>query len=130
APGAVRAGGRDIECLQVRLSPVVAHAVLGACSQLGETVAALEDLWGRDAARTAEQLRAAGSWDERFAIAQAALARRYQAGRAANPDARFASWQLGVSRGQARGERRARPSPTRRDPLWSRIASPIPTPPP
>jgi hypothetical protein len=61
APGAVRARGRDIECLQVRLSPVVAHAVLGACSELGGTVAALDDLWGRDAARIEEQLRAAGT---------------------------------------------------------------------
>src|SRR5262245_51637220 len=65
APGAVRARGRDIKCLQVRLSPVVAHAVLGASSELGGTVAALDDLWGPDAARTEGQPRAAGSWDDR-----------------------------------------------------------------
>jgi hypothetical protein len=59
APGSVRAAGRDIECLQVRLSPVIAHAVLGAASELGRTVVTLEDLWGRDAARTEEQLREA-----------------------------------------------------------------------
>jgi hypothetical protein len=49
--------------------------VLGASAQLGGTVAALDDIWGRDATRTQEQLRAATSWDDRFAIAEAALAR-------------------------------------------------------
>lgn len=34
----VRGRGRDIECLQVRLSPVVAHAVLGVSSELGGMV--------------------------------------------------------------------------------------------
>src|SRR5262249_31671559 len=33
APGSVRVRGRDFECLQIRLSPVVAHAVLGASSE-------------------------------------------------------------------------------------------------
>ena len=48
APGAVFRGlGRDIECLQVRLSPVVAHAALGASAEMGGTVVALSDLWGR-----------------------------------------------------------------------------------
>jgi hypothetical protein len=56
APSGVRGRGRDIECLQVRLSPVVAHAVLGASSELGGTVVALDDLWGRDAVR-AQELR-------------------------------------------------------------------------
>ena len=58
----------------MRLSPVVAHAVLGASSELGGTVVALDDLWGRDAVRTQEQLRAAESRDDRFAIMEAALA--------------------------------------------------------
>ena len=74
APGNVRVRGQDIECLQMRLSPVVAHGVLGASPELGGTVVALEDLWGGDATRIQEQLRAAGSWDDRFAIAEAALA--------------------------------------------------------
>jgi AraC-like DNA-binding protein len=125
APGAVRAGGRDIECLQVRLSPVVAHAVLGACSELGGTVAALDDLWGRDAARTEEQLRAAGSWDDRFAIAQAALARRYEEGRAADPEVAFAWGQMVTSGGQVRVEQLAAETGWSRKRLWSRFRSQI-----
>src|SRR5262249_31127498 len=122
-PGAVRARGRDIECLQVRLSPVVAHAVLGACSELGGTVAGLDDLWGRDAARTEEQLRAAASWDDRFAIAQAALAQRCEAGPAADPEVAFAWEPMVTRRGQVGVERLAAETGWSRKRLWSRFRS-------
>ena len=49
--GAAGHGLQDFECLQVRLSPVVAHAVLGACAELSGTVVTLDDLWGREASR-------------------------------------------------------------------------------
>lgn len=71
---------------QVRPSPVVAHAVLAVSSELGGMVVSFDDLWGRDAARTQERQRAAGSWDDRFAIAEAALVRRHEAGRAIEPE--------------------------------------------
>jgi AraC-like DNA-binding protein len=125
APSGVRGRGRDIECLQVRLSPVVAHAVLGASADLGGTVVALDDLWGRDAVRTQEQLRAAGSWDDRFAIAEVALARRHQAGRAADPEVAFAWGQMVASRGQVRVERLAAEAGWSRKRLWSRFRSQI-----
>jgi AraC-like DNA-binding protein len=125
APGGVRGRGRGIECLQVRLSPVVAHAVLGACSELGGTVVALDDLWGRDAARTQEQLRAARSWDDRFAIAEAALARRLEAGRAADPEVTFAWRQMATTQGRVRVERLAAETGWSRKRLWSRFRSQI-----
>jgi AraC-like DNA-binding protein len=125
APDAVRALGRDIECLQVRLSPVVAHAVLGASSELGGTVVALDDLWGRDATRTEEQLRAAASWDDRFAIVEAALARRHEAGRAVNPEVAFVWAQLVTSRGQVRVDQLAAEIGWSRKRLWSRFRSQI-----
>jgi hypothetical protein len=103
APGAVLRGrGRDIECLQVRVSPVVAHAALGASPEIGGAVAALDDLWGRDAAEFQERLRAAASWEERFAIAEAVLGRRQEAGRAADPEVAFAWGQMTASRGLVR----------------------------
>ncbi len=86
---------------------MVAHAVLGAAAELAETVVTLDELWGRDAVRTGEQLRAARSWDERFAITEAALARRQQAGRMADPEVAFAWGQLVASRGCLRVERLA-----------------------
>jgi AraC-like DNA-binding protein len=125
APMGVRGRGQDIECLQVRLSPVVAHAVLGASSELGGTVVALDDLWGRDAVRTQEQLRAATSWDARFAIAEAALARRRQAGRAADPEVAFVWSQMVASRGCLRVERLAAEVGWSRKRLWSRFRSQI-----
>jgi AraC-like DNA-binding protein len=125
APGDVRGRGRDIECLQVRLSPVVAHAALGSSSELGGTVVALDGLWGRDAVRIQEQLRAAGSWDERFAIAEAALAQRHHAGRAADPEVAFAWRQMVTSRGLVRVERLAAEAGWSRKRLWSRFRSQI-----
>jgi AraC-like DNA-binding protein len=125
APGGVRGRGRDIECLQVRLSPVVAHAALGASAELGGTVVALDDLWGRDAMRIQEQLRAAASWDGRFAIAEAALARRHEAGRTVDPEVAFTWAQMVTSQGRVRVERLAAEVGWSRKRLWSRFRSQI-----
>ena len=125
APSGVQGRGRDVECLQVRLSPVVARAMLGAYSELGETVAALDDLWGRDALRTEEQLRAARSWDERFAIVETALARRHQEGGAADPEVAFAWTRMMTSRGRVRVERLAAETGWSRKRLWCRFRSQI-----
>lgn len=125
APSGVRGYGRGIECLQVRLSPVVAHTVLDAASELGGTVVSLEDLWGRDAALTQEQLRAARSWDERFAIVETALARRYEAGRAVDPEIAFVWRQMVTNLGGIRVERLAAEVGWSRQRLWSRFRSQV-----
>jgi AraC-like DNA-binding protein len=123
APGRVRGQGRNIECLQVRLSPTVAHATLGAPGLLGETVVALNDLWGRDATRILEQLRDAASWDDRFAIAEDALARRLVAGRGVDPEVAFAWKRMVTSRGRLRVERLAAEVGWSRKRLWSEFRS-------
>ncbi|HEY4418335.1 MAG TPA: AraC family transcriptional regulator, partial [Pseudonocardia sp.] len=75
--GAVSVRGENFEAVQVRLSPVVAHAVLGfSPADLGGTVVALDDLWGREASRIREQLGDLPSWEDRFALTDAFLARR------------------------------------------------------
>jgi AraC-like DNA-binding protein len=126
APRRVRGrGGRSFECLQVRLSPLVAHAALGASSELGGRVIALDELWGRDAARTQEQLRAARSWDDRFAIADAVLARRYGAGRGVDPEVAFAWQQMFRRRGRVRVEPLAVEVGWSRKRLWSRFRSQV-----
>jgi hypothetical protein len=109
APGFARGRGLAgaFSCLQVRLSPVVAHAVLGASSELGGAVVSLDDLWGRDAARIQERLRAAASWQDRFAIAEDALIRRYETGRAVDPEVAHAWRQMMTSGGRLRVERLA-----------------------
>lgn len=127
APGAARGRGLagNFECLQLRLSPVVAHAVLGASAELGGTVASLDDLWGRDAARLQEQLRAAATWEDRFAIADGALARRYEAGRAVDPEVGHVWRRLVTSGGRVRVERLAAETGWSRKRLWSRFRSQV-----
>jgi AraC-like DNA-binding protein len=125
APGSVRGRGRGIECLQVRLSPALAYAVLGATWELAGTVVTLDELWGRDAARTQERLRDAPSWDERFAIAQAALAGRHEAGRAVDPEIAFAWDQMITTRGCLRVDPLAAETGWSRKRLWSRFRSQV-----
>jgi AraC-like DNA-binding protein len=125
-PGAVLQGrGHHVECLQVRLSPVVAHAALGASPELSGTLVSLDDLWGRDAARFHERLRAALSWNERFAIAEAAIARRFLAGREVDPEVGFAWEQMLANLGGVRVEQLAAETGWSRKRLWSRFRSQI-----
>jgi AraC-like DNA-binding protein len=121
SPGRVRARGRHIECLQVRLSPLVAAGLLDAYSELGGIVVSLDDLWGHDADRTEEQLCAAGSWEDRFSILETALARRHGQGRPVDPEVAFAWEQMLTSRGRVRVEALACEVGWSRKRLWSRF---------
>ncbi|MFE9461441.1 helix-turn-helix domain-containing protein [Streptomyces californicus] len=126
APGDLRLGGRavgGIECLQIRLAPPLAVAVLGATADLGGTVAPLEDVWGRDAERTEDRLRAADTWDERFAIAADALGRRLDARRSPDPEV-AAAWELILAgRGRVGVDNLANEVGWSRKRLWSRFRS-------
>lgn len=60
--GKAWARGTDLECVQVRLAPPIAGAVLGVrLDQLRGGVVALADLWGREAGLISERLAAAAS---------------------------------------------------------------------
>lgn len=73
--GAMRIRSERAECIEVRLSPIQAYSLLGVSpTDLGRGAVALEDLWGRRAHQLREQLAAAGTWDERFAVAKSFLA--------------------------------------------------------
>jgi AraC-like DNA-binding protein len=124
ALGPVRATGRNIECLQMRLSPLVAPAVLGAALDLRGATVTLEDLWGNDASRTHEQLRDAASWNDRFAIAEAALARRLGA-RTVDVEVGHVWQQMARHKGQVRVEDLAGEIGWSRKRLWSRFRSQI-----
>lgn len=123
APRDIRGCGRDVDMLQVRLSPVVAHAVLGV--DLGGAMVALDDVWGNDAARTRDRLHATNSWDDRFAIMAAELARRGAAGRTVDPEIAFAWQRVVTSRGTVRVERLAAEIGWSRKRLWSRFRDQI-----
>lgn len=123
APQGMRGLGvsRNFECLQIRLSPAVAHAVLGASSELGGTLVSLDELWGRDAVRTQERLREAATWDERFAIAEAALIRRLARGRGIDPEIALSWERMMTGHGRVRVERLADEVGWSRKRLWSRF---------
>ncbi|MFJ3769188.1 helix-turn-helix domain-containing protein [Streptomyces sp. NPDC090082] len=103
-PGDLRAGGRADECLQIRLDPAAAASVLGMTTELTGAVVSLADVWGREAARTEDRLRAAGSWDERFAIAADLVGRRLDTRPPVAPEVAFAWRRMRASQGRARVE--------------------------
>ncbi|WP_199552818.1 AraC family transcriptional regulator [Streptomyces sp. N35] len=130
APGGLRVRGRSIECLQIRLSPVVAHAVLGGATtsehpHTGGEMVPLEDIWGPEARRVEDRLRSASSWRERFAIADAELLRRYAAGRPATAEITYVWQQMAAQRGQIRIDALAAEVGWSRQRLWSRFRSQI-----
>jgi hypothetical protein len=89
--GALRVRGENVECVQVRLSPAVARAVLGVSpAELDRKVVPLADLWGRDTARIQQQLADAASWPDRFALAEALLVRRSGTGPSVDPEVAWA----------------------------------------
>jgi AraC-like DNA-binding protein len=124
--GALRVRGENIECVQVRVSPMVARAVLGASpSELDDTVVALDDLWGQDAARIRQQLGDATSWQDRFALAEALIARRAETGPSVDPQVAWVWDRIVVSRGRARVDDLAAEVGWSRKRLWSRFRSQI-----
>jgi len=121
-PGGLRTGGRAGECLQIRLSPAVATAVLGVSAELTGAVATLEEVWGRDAERTEERLRVAPTWDERFAIATDLLARRLAtAPPRVEPEVARAWHRTLAARGRVRIDGLAEEVGWSRQRLWSRF---------
>jgi AraC-like DNA-binding protein len=118
------------ECLQVRLSPVVAHAVLGAAvADLGGAVVTLDDLWGREAARISEHLGDLSSWEDRFTLTDAWLARRCAAASQVAPEVAWAWRGIVAGRGMIRIEHLAAELGWSRKRLWSRFHSQIGLPP-
>jgi AraC-like DNA-binding protein len=125
SPGIIRTScvGRQVDCLQIRVSPLIAKPIFGACQELDGRVPALDDLWGREAARIQENLHTAASWEARFAIVADALARRRNAGPQVAPELAFIWKQMMKSRGRVRVERLAAEIGWSRKRLWSRFRS-------
>jgi AraC-like DNA-binding protein len=118
-PGRVRTGGSLGACLQIRLSPVVASAVLGASTELTGSVAALGDVW--NVVPLEERLRAATSWDERFTIAANVLGSRLDTRPAVDPEVAHTWRRTVASRGRVRVESLAGEVGWSRKRLWSRF---------
>ncbi len=122
-PGDLRAGGRVGECLQIRLEPDVAATVLDAAPDLSGTMAPLADVWGRDADRIEDRLRAAASWDERFRIAAEVVGRRMRARTPVEPGVAHTWRRTLTSRGRIQVDSLAGEVGWDRKRLWSRFRS-------
>ena len=123
-PGDLRIAGSGAgECLQIRLGPVAAAAMLGAPAELSGTVVSLTDLWGTDAGRARDRLRCAPSWDERFTIATEILGRQLGTRPPVEPEVAQAWRRTLISRGRARVDTVADELGWSRKRLWSRFRS-------
>lgn len=130
AGGALWARGENVECVQVRLSPVVARAVLGASpADFDGAVVSLEDLWGREVSRIRERLGDVSSWQDCFALTDALLARRHEAGPPVDPEVVWAWDRIVGSRGLVRVDGLAAEVGWSRKRLWSRFRSQLGLPP-
>ncbi|MER6275574.1 helix-turn-helix domain-containing protein [Streptomyces sp900105245] len=128
--GAVLARGENVECVQVRLSPVVAGAMLGTSpAELDGVVVSLDDLWGRAASRIRERLGEVSAWQDRFALTDALLARRQAAGPSVDPEVAWAWHRIVAGHGLARVDELAAEVGWSRKRLWSRFRSQIGLPP-
>ncbi|MFD7732918.1 helix-turn-helix domain-containing protein [Kitasatospora phosalacinea] len=125
AQGGLRGGGRNVQCLQVRLSPVVAHAVLEGFAAEGGPLVGWDEVWGRGAVRLEERLRTAASWEQRFALLADALAARRTEGRPADAEVAYAWGELARSHGTARVDALAAEVGWSRKRLWSRFRSQV-----
>jgi AraC-like DNA-binding protein len=101
----------------------VAVAVLGESAELTGMVVALKDVWGRDAGRAEDRLRAAASWDQRFTIAADLLGRRLDARPAVDPEVGYVWRRTLTSRGRVRVDGLAGEVGWSRKRLWSRFRS-------
>lgn len=128
--GSVRVRGEDIECVQVRLSPVIARRVLGSSpADLNGRVLALDDVWGREVSRICEQLADVSSWEERFALTETFLAGRRRSKPLVDAEV-VRAWELIVlSHGLVRVDQLATEVGWSRKRLWSRFHSQIGLPP-
>lgn len=128
--GAVRVRGEDFESVQVRMSPLIASTVLGVgLDEMNGAVVALSDLWGPEASRIGEHLRDVCSWEERFALTDAVIARRRAAAPSIDPEIAWAWHRIVLSRGLVRVDDLAADTGWSRKRLWSRFHSQIGLPP-
>ncbi|MFG1946948.1 helix-turn-helix domain-containing protein [Nonomuraea sp. NPDC048826] len=130
AGGTVRVRGENVECVQVRLSPVVARAVLGVSpADLDGALVSLDDLWGREVSRIRGRLGDVPSWQDRFALADALIARRHETGPPVDREVAWAWHRLVRGRGLVRVDELADEVGWSRKRLWNRFRSQLGLPP-
>ncbi|NGN91143.1 helix-turn-helix domain-containing protein [Nocardioides sp. KC13] len=124
-PDDVRLTGSDPgECLQVRLSPVLAARILDTSALVG-TVAGLDDVLGPAAGQLSADLRDAGSWDERFDLMFRFLAGRLDGRRTVDPEVAYVWQQIHLRHGRSGVHALAEETGWSRQRLWSRFRAQV-----
>ncbi|WP_199823316.1 helix-turn-helix domain-containing protein [Streptomyces sp. NRRL WC-3742] len=123
---AFEVSAEDVACVQIRLSPLVAHPVLGLpLSELRGSVLALDDLWGPAVTRLRERLHHARTWPERFDLVEAELTARLRIGRDVEPEVAWAWRRITADHGRTRVDDLAAHLGWTRQRTWSRFGSQI-----
>jgi len=126
SPGSVRIRSEQVECVEIRLSPVHARRLLGIpLGELDGVVVDLEDLCGRPARHLRKQLASATTWDQRFSLTEHFLAQRDSAAPPIAPEIAESWHRVMTSRGQVTVDALARSSGWSRKRLWSRFSGQI-----
>ncbi|MBY8881066.1 helix-turn-helix domain-containing protein [Actinacidiphila acidipaludis] len=121
--------GENVACLQVRLSPLLARSLLGVTPAELDGVVALDDVWGPETSRIRERLSETTSWQQRFALLESLLERRYQARASADAEVAWAWRRIVAAGGTGRVEGLAAEVGWSRKRLWSRFGEQIGLPP-
>ncbi|MCM2387287.1 helix-turn-helix domain-containing protein [Streptomyces albipurpureus] len=126
SPGPVRVRGERVECIEVRLPPRAAHAVLGISPrELDGSVVGLEDLWGRHGRILPERLADAATWQERLTLTEGFLAGRATRAPSMAPEVDGAWNTIVARRGRIRVGELAASCGWSRKKLWSRFTAQI-----
>lgn len=124
-PDKVRiAGSATGECLQVRLSPVLAGQILDTSALVG-TVTGLDDVLGAAGRQLSADLRSAATWDERFAVTLRFLGARLDMRRPVDREVAYVWQQLHLRHGRSDIRALAEETGWSRQRLWSRFRTQV-----
>lgn len=122
--GQVHVRGRDIACVQVRISPLVAASLLDGSPRELSGVIDLEDVWGRTAIELRERLALAPTWRERFTILTSHISRSNSRARV-DGEVAWAWRRISATRGRVRVTDLAEDVGWSRKRLWARFRTQI-----
>ncbi|WP_410876796.1 helix-turn-helix domain-containing protein [Nocardia sp. A7] len=124
-PGIRHVRAERVECVELRLSPIIAYRLLGvAPADLDGKLAGPGDIWGSAVPLLREQLSETTTWTERFAATAKFLATR-ETTRTADPEV-AACWQRIVTdKGAVRVRELAELTGWSRQRVWSRFTAQV-----
>ncbi|MFE9118311.1 helix-turn-helix domain-containing protein [Streptomyces sp. NPDC007172] len=126
SPGRARVRGERVECVEMRLTPPAAYALLGvAPGELDRPAISLEDVWGRSGQLLREQVSQCAAWQQRLVLVDEFLGRRAAVAPSLTPEVAAVWDHIVASRGRVRVDELAAFCGWSRKRLWSRFRAQI-----